>query len=161
MRGLSNVLSLFRNEFDQFNNTGARMFDSVYHVMLKLFCYRMLGVKMHSFTQRYNGRHSVTLLICKPLVVYRFYCMSLYHLQTQRHLIIYFTVLIFAIKPAVDKLLPLPFGGRFNLFNRCVLFNFLPITKTKKTNQNVVISIVQIVHLSVVIIIRKIWTNTL
>ena len=46
MRGLSNVLSLLRNEFDQFNNTGARMFDSVYHVTLKLFCYRIFGVKM-------------------------------------------------------------------------------------------------------------------
>ena len=39
------------------------------------------------FTQCYNGRHYVTLLICKPLVVYRFYCMMLYHSQTQRHVI--------------------------------------------------------------------------
>ena len=36
MRGLSSVLSLFCNEFDKFNNTGARMLDSIYHMTLKL-----------------------------------------------------------------------------------------------------------------------------
>ena len=30
------------------------------------------------FAQRYNGRHYIKLLICKPLMVYRFYCMALY-----------------------------------------------------------------------------------
>ena len=29
MRGLSIILSLFRNEFNKFNNTGARMIDSI------------------------------------------------------------------------------------------------------------------------------------
>ena len=29
MRGLSSILSLFRNEFNKFNNTGARMLDSI------------------------------------------------------------------------------------------------------------------------------------
>ena len=28
MRGLPSILSLFRNEFNKFNNAGARMFDS-------------------------------------------------------------------------------------------------------------------------------------
>ena len=37
MRGLSSILSLFRNEFNKFNNTGARMLDSIYHMTLKLF----------------------------------------------------------------------------------------------------------------------------
>ena len=37
MRGLSSILSLFRNEFDKFNNTGARMLDSIYHMTSKLF----------------------------------------------------------------------------------------------------------------------------
>ena len=38
MRGLLSILSLFfRKEFDIFNNTGARMLDSVYHMTLKLF----------------------------------------------------------------------------------------------------------------------------
>ena len=32
MRGLSSVLSLFRNEFNKFNNTGSRMLDSIYHM---------------------------------------------------------------------------------------------------------------------------------
>ena len=32
MRGLPSIfLSLFRNEFNRFNNTGARMLDSIYH----------------------------------------------------------------------------------------------------------------------------------
>ena len=37
MRGLSSISSLFRNEFNKFNNTGARMLDSIYHITLKLF----------------------------------------------------------------------------------------------------------------------------
>ena len=32
MRGLPSILSLFRNEFNKFNNTGARMLDSNYHM---------------------------------------------------------------------------------------------------------------------------------
>ena len=31
MRGLPSILSLFCNEFNKFNNTGARMLDSIYH----------------------------------------------------------------------------------------------------------------------------------
>ena len=37
MRGLQSILSLFRNEFDKFNNTGARNLDSFYHMTVKLF----------------------------------------------------------------------------------------------------------------------------
>ena len=32
MRGLPSILSLFRNEFYKFNNTRARMLDSIYHM---------------------------------------------------------------------------------------------------------------------------------
>ena len=32
MRGLSSILSFFRNEFNKFNNTRARMLDSIYHM---------------------------------------------------------------------------------------------------------------------------------
>ena len=32
MRGLPSILSLFRNEFYKFNNTGARMLDSFYNM---------------------------------------------------------------------------------------------------------------------------------
>ena len=32
MRVLPSILSLFRNEFNKFDNTGARMLDSIYHM---------------------------------------------------------------------------------------------------------------------------------
>ena len=32
MRGLPSILSLFRNEFDKFNKTRARMLDSIYYL---------------------------------------------------------------------------------------------------------------------------------
>ena len=41
MRGLPSILSLFRNEFNKFNNTRARMSDSIYHMtntLKSLFC---------------------------------------------------------------------------------------------------------------------------
>ena len=38
MRGLPSILSfLFRNEFNKFNNTGARMLDSIYNMTLNYF----------------------------------------------------------------------------------------------------------------------------
>ena len=36
MQGLPSILSLFRNEFITFNNTRARMLDSIYRMALKL-----------------------------------------------------------------------------------------------------------------------------
>ena len=36
MRGLPSVLSLFRNEFNKFKNTKARMLDSIYHITLSI-----------------------------------------------------------------------------------------------------------------------------
>ena len=36
MLGLPSILSLFRNEFNKFNNTRARILDSIYHVTLRL-----------------------------------------------------------------------------------------------------------------------------
>ena len=36
MRGLPSILSLFRNEFNKFNNTRARILDSIYHMTLRL-----------------------------------------------------------------------------------------------------------------------------
>ena len=35
MRGLPSILYLFRNEFNKFNNTRARMLDSIYHMTLR------------------------------------------------------------------------------------------------------------------------------
>ena len=37
MRGLPSILYLFRNEFNKFDNTGARKLDSIYHMPLRLF----------------------------------------------------------------------------------------------------------------------------
>ena len=36
MRDLLNILSLFRNEFNEINNTKPRMLNSIYHITLKL-----------------------------------------------------------------------------------------------------------------------------
>ena len=36
MRGLPSILSLFRKEFNKFNNTGALMLDSIHHMTLRL-----------------------------------------------------------------------------------------------------------------------------
>ena len=36
MRGLPSILSLFRNEFNKFNNARARMLDSFYHYDIKI-----------------------------------------------------------------------------------------------------------------------------
>ena len=35
MRGLPTILLLFRNEFNDFDNTGARMLYAIYHITLK------------------------------------------------------------------------------------------------------------------------------
>ena len=39
MRGLTSILSLFRNEFNKFKNTRARMLDSIYHMTNTLKSY--------------------------------------------------------------------------------------------------------------------------
>ena len=36
IRGLPNILSLFHNEFNEFNNAGARILGSIYHMTLIL-----------------------------------------------------------------------------------------------------------------------------
>ena len=53
MRGLPSILSLFRNEFNKFNNTRARMLDSIYHmtytsgVKTLKFCHYVSNVVMY------------------------------------------------------------------------------------------------------------------
>ena len=44
MQGLPSILSLFRN---MFNNTGALMLDSIYHMILKI---KFFGVKKSRFS---------------------------------------------------------------------------------------------------------------
>ena len=64
MRGLPSILSLFRNEFNKFNNTGAQMLDSIYHMALKILKHCIFvceNVKSFPYyTQGYNGRHHVS-----------------------------------------------------------------------------------------------------
>ena len=45
MRGLPSISSLFRNEFNKFNNTIARMLDSIYHMTLRLLLNLIFAVK--------------------------------------------------------------------------------------------------------------------
>ena len=49
MRGLLSILSLFRNKFNRFNNTGAQMLDSIYQMTLKLLKNHIFGVKTSRF----------------------------------------------------------------------------------------------------------------
>ena len=91
MRGLPSILSPFRNDLNKFNYTGARMLDSIYLMILKLLKNRMIGVNTSRFYHLFRNviMDVITLRyqICKPLVVYRIYCMALYHSQTRRHVI--------------------------------------------------------------------------
>ena len=45
MLGLLGILALFCNKFNKFNNTGAQMSDSIYHMTLKLLINHIFGVK--------------------------------------------------------------------------------------------------------------------
>ena len=64
MRGLPSILSLFRNEFNKFNNTGARTLDSIYHMTLRSLRNLIFGVKnviiASLCTQRCYGRNNVS-----------------------------------------------------------------------------------------------------
>ena len=61
MRGLPSIISLFRNEFNKFNNTRALMLDSIYHMTdtLKSHFWRK-RVILSSCTQRSYGRKSIS-----------------------------------------------------------------------------------------------------
>ena len=62
MRGLSSILSLFRNEFNKFNNTRARMLDSIYHMTNTLkyhFCCKNVII-LSLCTQCWGARHNVS-----------------------------------------------------------------------------------------------------
>ena len=58
MRGLPSILLLFRNEFNKFNNTGARMLDSIYHMTNTLKSKDVIILSL--CTQRCYGRHNVS-----------------------------------------------------------------------------------------------------
>ena len=58
MRGLPSILSLFRNEFNKFNNTRARMLASIYHMTntFKSHFWRENVLILSSCTKRCYGR---------------------------------------------------------------------------------------------------------
>ena len=62
MRGLPSILSLFRNEFNKFNNTRAGMLDSIYHMTstLKSDIWRKNVIILSLCAQRSYGRHNVS-----------------------------------------------------------------------------------------------------
>ena len=66
MRGFPSILALFCNKSNKFNYTGVRILDYIYHMTSKslkhCIFWRENNKILSSFTQRYNGRHYVTLL---------------------------------------------------------------------------------------------------
>ena len=90
MRGFPSILSLFATSL--INSIIYRSTNgTLNHGTLKLLNNRILGVK--TFRLCYDLRNAIMDVLmqcyqnCKPLVVYRFYCMALYHSQTRRHVI--------------------------------------------------------------------------
>ena len=59
MRGLPSILSHFRNEFNEFNNTGARMSDDIKITLKSHFCRRKVII-LSLCMQRCYGRHNVS-----------------------------------------------------------------------------------------------------
>ena len=49
---LPGILSVFHNEFNKFNNTGARMQDSIYHMTLKSHFISKLALKGRDLATR-------------------------------------------------------------------------------------------------------------
>ena len=58
MRGLPSILSLFRNEFNKFNNIRARMLDFIYHMTNTLKSQNFIIFPL--CMQRCYGRHNVS-----------------------------------------------------------------------------------------------------
>ena len=62
MRGLPSILSLFRNEFNKFNNTRAQMLDSIDHITntLKSHFWCKNVIILSFCTQHCYGHHNVS-----------------------------------------------------------------------------------------------------
>ena len=87
--GLSGILSLFHNNFNEFTNKRARIFDNMYYMKWRF------SLKTHfSRICFYNFAIMYTMLLWTSLhflkiykVVYLFYCMTLFHSKTRIHVI--------------------------------------------------------------------------
>ena len=62
LRKRDKMRGFFRNEFNKFNNTRARMLDSIYHMTntLKSHFWRKNVIFLSLCTQRCYGRHNVS-----------------------------------------------------------------------------------------------------
>ena len=54
MLGLPSILSLFRNKFNKFNNTGSRILNSIYHITLNLFLIHNFAIKTLGFCHMHD-----------------------------------------------------------------------------------------------------------
>ena len=80
MRGLPSILSLFCNEFNKFNNTRARMLDSIYHNILYMYPYNIPSVLTpQTFTKGWNFMNHIRLIVLCFVVRY---FMSILELQS-------------------------------------------------------------------------------
>ena len=63
MRGLPRILSLFRNKFTFFKNTGAQLLNLFYHMTLKLLKNYIFGCEnvkiLSSLMQCFNGQLNI------------------------------------------------------------------------------------------------------
>ena len=81
MRGWPSILSLFRNEFNKFNNTRARILYSFHHMTLRLLRSLISDVKTLYFC------HYVRIFVMDVITFpENLYCMALFHTKTQRHM---------------------------------------------------------------------------
>ena len=67
MRGLPSIISFFRNEFNKFNNTVARVLDSIYHTTLKLLKNHFFGVKTSRFCHLLSNVIMDVITLCANL----------------------------------------------------------------------------------------------
>ena len=65
------------------------MLESIYHMTLRLLRNLISGVKQIRCCHYVDNviMDVIFLKICKPLVVYRFYCMALFNSHTRHHMI--------------------------------------------------------------------------
>ena len=88
------------------------MLDSIYHMTFKIILKTYFGVNTLGFCHMRDVK-TIIPKICKPLVVYRFQCMSLFHSQT-RHIRIRDYLTVFWFSPSVstqDPIISSRFGN--------------------------------------------------
>ena len=62
---LPSILSVSSNEFNKFNNTGARMLDSIYHMTLKSHFISKVCTKTSRFRHHCRKQVALSALTCR------------------------------------------------------------------------------------------------